>query len=282
MRIILTIFAIIFVLEANSQNYVQTFDSFDKWLGQAKYDFQLLSRFDKYCRSNNLLNGPLAMIDMRGDNSWNYMKAVDLNNDGLQDIVYSGPSGGEPNIVYFYLQLDSGFEEVFNVMQGIKKVAWNGKLLDQVFTSDWGCCAAIYLTNSVYDVHYDRQNKPVFTKVFQTIEVNDELVKPTAYFANPYDFSVDNEGYKLRLAPLIDDETEYHWLDITGNTFATLKRGTKGTVLASQTDDTGRVWWYVEIDLDNNVQNCILQTNDYFPTKVIGWISSRYVTRLEN
>ena len=282
MRDTLVIFSLFIVFQANSQNYIQTIDNFDPWAGQTKYDYGLLSRFDKYCRANNLLSGSLAMIDTRGDNSWNYTKAIDLNNDGLQDVVYSGPSGGEPNIVYFFIQTHTGFEQVFEAMQGINKVVWEGELLQKVYTSDWGCCAAIHLINAVYDVKYNKQNKPIFSKVFQSIEVNGELMKPKSYFSDPIEFAVDNDGYKLRLAPLIDDTTEYQWLEITGNTFATLKQGTIGTALASRTDETGRTWWYVSIDFDENVQNCMLQTPDSFPTKVIGWISSRYVTKIED
>ncbi|MEQ8580383.1 MAG: hypothetical protein RIC30_20540 [Marinoscillum sp.] len=222
------------------------------------------------------------MIDARGDNSWNYTKAVDLNNDGLQDVVFEGPSGGEPNIVFFFIQTNSGFEQVFEVMQGISKVIWKDGILDKVFVSTPGCCADFRLINSVYQVNYNHQSRPTFSKIFQSVEVLEELVKPKNFFDQPIKFVVNNEGYKLRLAPVIDDDTEFHWAEITGNTFATLKQGTVGTALAEQTDETGRIWWYVTIDLDMNVQNCILQTPNEFPTKVIGWISSRYVTEIED
>jgi hypothetical protein len=260
---------------------MRAIDNLDIWAGQLKYDYELLSRFDKYCRANNLLSGSLAMIDAYGDNSWKYTKAVDLNNDTLQDVIFSGPSGGEPNIVYFFIQTSSGFEQVFEVMQGISKVTWKNELLEQVITSDWGCCAEVHLTHTVYNVRYNNQNKPVFTKVFQSIEVSDELTKPKEYLSDPIQFKVDNDGYKLRLEPALNDTTEYHWLEITGNTFATLKAETLGTALAEQTDETGRIWWYVALDFNSNVQNCILSTPDEFPTKIIGWLSSRYVTEID-
>lgn len=282
MRATFIILSLFVAFQVNSQNFTRTIDNLDPWAGQLKYDYELLSRFDKYCRANNLLAGSLAMIDIRGDDSWNYTKAVDLNNDGLQDVVFSGPSGGEPNIVYFFIQTSSGFEQVFEVMQSIDKVTWEGELLNQVFSSDWGCCSAIYLINSIYNVKYDVKNKPIFTKIYQSIEISDKLIKPKNYFSDPINFKIDNEGYKLRLAPAIDDTTEYHWLEITGNTFAFLKQGTRGTALASRTDKTGRIWWYVAIDLNDNVQDCILRTTDEFPTKVIGWLSSRYVTKIED
>lgn len=262
---------------ARSQNYIQTFDGLDRWAGQTKYDYELLSRFDKYCRENNLLIGSLSMIDMRKENSWDYTLAVDINNDSLQDVVYSGPSGGEPNIVCLFVQTDYGFEPVFAVQQGISKVIWKGGLLDKVYTSDWGCCAEISLINSVYDVSYNNNNFPVFTKVFQTIEVNDVLIKPKNYFPIPIEFIVENQVYKLRLEPKIDDTKEFPWVEIVGNTIATLNKGTTGIAYASETDDTGRIWWYVAIEVNKNVQNSILRSYDYEQTKIIGWLSSRYV-----
>ncbi|MEQ8336081.1 MAG: hypothetical protein RIA62_01965 [Cyclobacteriaceae bacterium] len=281
MRATIIILFLFVAVQANSQNYIRTIDNLDAWAGQLKYDYQLLSRFDKYCRANNLLSGSLAMIDARGDNSWSYTKAVDLNNDGLQDVVFEGPSGGEPNIVYFFIQTNSGFEQVFEVMQGISKVTWKDELLDQVFVSTPGCCADFRLVNSVYQVKYDDRNRPTFSKIFQSVEVLEELAKPKNFFDHPLQFMVNNEGCELRLTPIIDNETEFHWVEITGNTFATLKQGTIGTAFAEQTDETGRIWWYVAIDLDSNVQNCILRTPDEFPTKVIGWISGRYVSKTE-
>ncbi len=269
-------------VQANSQNYIRTIDNLDTWTGQLKYDYQLLKRFDNYCRANNLLAGSIGMIDARDDNTWDYTRVVDLNNDALQDVVFEGPSGGEPNIICFFIQTKSGFEQVFQDMQGIAKVTWKDGLLEQVITSDWGCCAAYHLIHSVYDVKYGNQNEPIFSKTFQSIEVGGELTKPKEYFSNPIQFTVNNEGYKLRLHPTINDSTEYHGLDITGNTFATLRAGTEGIALAERTDEIGRIWWYVAIDLDTNVQNCILRTADEFPIKVIGWLSSRYVTKKEN
>ena len=282
MKHIFTILTFLIAFQANSQNYIKNIDSFDSWAGQAKYDYELLTRFENYCRENNLLTGIISMLDAQNHNLRDYTSAIDLNNDGQKDVVYNGTSGGEPNIVYFFLQKDKGFEQIFEVMQGVTKVIWEGELLSQIYTSDWGCCSTIHLINSVYNVTYNQQNKPTFSKVFQSIEVNNELTKPKNYFSTPIEFVVENEGYKLRLHPKIDDTTEYHWLEITGNTFANLRQGTKGTALASRTDETGRIWWYVAINLDENVQKCILHKPEDFQTKVIGWISSRYVTKIEN
>lgn len=278
MKQILLYILILISFNSYSQDDTRTFDELDEWAGQAKYEYELLKRFDKYCRENNLLTSSLSMIDADSENSWDYMKSVDLNNDGLYDVVYSGPNGGESNIVYFFIQTNSGFEKVFEAMQGVNKVTWSGELLDKVLISDWGCCAEIHLINSVFEVDYDNQNKPVFTKIYQTIEVDEYLVKPKHFFKEPIEFEVDNEDYKLRLSPLIDDTTNCQWLDLAGNTIATLRTGTQGIALASKTDETGRTWWYVAIEQNENVKTSILPTTDYPSTKIIGWLSSRYVT----
>jgi hypothetical protein len=280
MRAIFTILSILSAIHCNCQNYTQIIDNIDPWVGQVTYNYNVLIRFEEYCKKNDLLTAPRSMLEVNGEELRLYSRLVDLNNDGLQDVVYSGTSGGEPNIVHLFLQTENGFEQVFEVMQSIDKVTWKGEFLDKVFVSTPGCCADYRLINSVYEVKYNSQNRPIFTKIFQSVEIGDELIKPKNYFNNLIQFEVNNDGYKLRLAPIIDNETEFHWLEITGNTFATLKQGTRGTALASSLDETGRTWWYVEIDFNSNVQNCILTTPDQFPTKIIGWLSSRFVTEL--
>jgi len=219
MKILTTLLALAPLYETRAQDHLVAFDNIDAWAGQTKYDFPLQKRFDEYCRKNELMAPSFELIVARGEHSWKYTRAADINDDGLQDIVYSGPSGGEPNI----------------------------------------------------DI-------PSFTKVFQSIEVGNELVKPKSYFPEPIEFRFDNDGYELRLAPKIDDETSFESLDIKGNTIAIVRKGTTGKAWASKADETGREWWYVSIPLHENVQNSLLAVPDKFPTQIIGWLSSRFVT----
>ena len=279
--LILPVLLIIFQFSI-AQNYIEQFDGYRKWSGLEDHDFELEKRFDSHCRENSLLVDEFGMIEASNENTWNYLTTVDLNDDTLLDIVYSGPSGGEASIVHFFIQTESEFIKVFEVMQGIAKIEWKGELLHKIYSQDWGCCAETQLFNSVFQVTYNENNLPKFQKIYQSVELQDVLRKPKSYFKKPIRFKVESDGYKLRFQPKIDDETEFYSVDAVGNTIGTLRKGSTGTAYASKDDKTGRIWWYVAIDPQFEISGDLLSRTFEYPTHVIGWLSSRYVSAIHD
>jgi len=136
------------------------------------------------------------------------------------------------------------------------------------------------LSNSVYKLNY--VNKiPSADLIWQSIELEEFIVKPKGYFDVPKRFEIVNEQYKLRAQPIIDNTTEYYQLELTGNTIGILKQKFRGTAYASSVDSTGRVWWYVIIDKEFEVENSYIDYQ-YYENRphLIGWISSRYIREL--
>jgi hypothetical protein len=87
-------------------------------------------------------------------------------------------------------------------------------------------------------------------------------------------FRIKNEVYKLRGNPKIDNAN--------GNVIAEFTKDDLGLAYASQTDSTGRVWWFVV--MENNIKkdwtkfnHCESDILEYRDLRTIGWISSRYV-----
>lgn len=278
---------IVFIFSSHitfSQNYIEVFDGYNSdydfdWSGFNQYNIKLIERFESYCKKNNMLTENIGMIENFDDRFADYIKTVDINSDSLLDIIYSGPSGGEPNVVYFFIQTESGFKNAFKAYQGVVKVEWNNGKIDKVFTHDWGCCADYRLFNTVYKANYINDLLS-FHEIYQSVEVNG-MVKPKKYFDEPINFSIDNPNYNIRFQPLINDTTENSLLGTKGNYIAKLPKSATGTAYGSKLDSTGRVWWYVSINpifLKNNIL-----TNDKFnyPTHLIGWISSRYVIQIK-
>jgi hypothetical protein len=93
------------------------------------------------------------------------IKSVDFNNDAISDIIYSGPWGGEGNIVHFFIRYDSGFQNIFTLKQGI--------------------------TNVTY-----ANNIPQFELIWESIELEEFIVKPKNYWEKPKRFEISNELYK--------------------------------------------------------------------------------------
>ena len=92
------------------------------------------------------------------------------------------------------------------------------------------------------------------------------LINPLKEISN---FTVLNNNYNLRYSPEILNEPCEKYPNGTnycGNQYLTLRVGTKGTAISKSTDETGRVWWLVQIPINSKKSR-------------IGWLSSKYVEK---
>lgn len=293
MKFKLFIFFVIVSFNLTSQDYQLIFDAYNhnysfQWKGiQSLNSFELKSTFIQYANENGLLQSETEFFNMNPsvDDLSNSLFVVDFNNDGFDDIIFSGYSGGEHKIVKFFLNKENTFKLVFHALQSIVKVDWHDEKISTIYIHDWGCCADNRVINSVYNVNYDEQNHPRFHKIFQSVEF-DFMKKPLEYFPKSFDFVVENDNYNIRFQPFIDDSTLKND-DINefrlGNIIGYLSKSTEGTAYGMATDNTGRIWWYVSIKPNYNVHENILYMKDLdFPTSVIGWVSSNYVSKINS
>jgi hypothetical protein len=204
---------------------------------------------------------------------------LDFNGDGQLDVFFEGESGGEARIVKVYLNLGNGFKRIFADIQGVTRMDWQDGRLYKIYTFDWGCCDDYLYVNKIFQVTYKATNQPQFVQMYQSTYVEDTFF-PGDSLEKPFRFEVLNDKYNIRTVPVVDDTSRYHFTDgePQGNVIAKLPRGARGTVFAKKTDATGREWWLVEVDEEFYPSNKVFlkeEQND-FPTKIIGWISSRF------
>lgn len=269
------------------QNFQAVFDRYNpkysfEWSGyEVPDDYANKLKFIEFVKSNGLLSSERKGLEISDKQLRFQIHAVDLNDDELADIIYQGPHMGEGSLVHIFLQTTSGFQKVFTTKQGIVTVDWQGELLDKLYVKDWGCCADPNLTNSVYQVSYSNSN-PEFNLIWESVELRSFVTKPKSSFS-PKRFEITNEKYKLRANPWIDDSTSNEFLGITGNTIGLLKQGFKGTAYAASEDETGRIWWYVLIDTEYELEDTYINYENHdFKPHILGWISSRYVNEIKN
>jgi hypothetical protein len=206
---------------------------------------------------------------------------LDINGDGNLDVIFSGESGGEANLILVYMNVGGKYKQVFSGEQYVDSLEWRDNRLYKIYIDDPGCCAEYLVFKKIYQVSYDKANTPAFVQLHQS-----EYVKgtdfPDSLWANPVRFEVLNDGYKLRFRPTVDDSSRQEWCDeppYTGNLIGKLSKGARGTAFARKTDATGREWWYVEMDEEFYPAGQALRKteNIEFPTKAAGWLSSRFV-----
>lgn len=242
----------------------------DQFIKDHPKDFKAYREKDSYVNIDSLKND---------------LHLLDINGDKKLDVLFDGRSGGEPREINIYINTGSSFKKVFSVWQGIVKMDWEGTLLKRIYIDDWGCCAEYQILHKIFDITYDKTNTPVFKQIYQSVSVSQGEI-PSIILDKPFRFEVLNQGYKIRSEPVIDDTSARMWNTNQqegkgdGNSLGKLTRGATGTALAKKVDITGREWLYVEIDEPFLPKNDIIFIENKLPTKIAGWISSRFIKPL--
>lgn len=211
-----------------------------------------------------------------------YIHFIDLNGDNMKDVIFEGQSSGEGQEIIIFINTGSSYKKVLTAFQSVVKLEYQDKRVKRLFVYDWGCCAEYIYRYKIYEANYNQTQIPTFKEVYQGLFFNEGII-PDTFLEKPFRFEVLNEGYKIRIAPQIDDTTYQVWTEdstkdaLRGNTIARLTKGTAGTAIAEKKDKEGRVWLFVQIDEANIPKNSIIYLTDKFPTKLLGWISSRFI-----
>ncbi len=205
MKRIFTILLVISPLFSFAQNYLKEFDQYNPyyvfdWNGFESSDHhEIKERFIEFTVSSHLLEEEKQALALAGTELRFHLRALDLNDDGLSDIIYQGPYMGEGLVVHLFIQTKSGYENIFSFGQGIVKVLWKDNKLDKLLVHDWGCCADPILTNYVFQVSYEG-NIHGFELIWKSVELESLITKPKSY-SESRRFEVVNEAYKLRANP---------------------------------------------------------------------------------
>lgn len=78
--------------------------------------------------------------------------------------------------------------------------------------------------------------------------------------------------------PYIDSSQKYNEdLHINGNIVQTYTKGSKGYAISERVDSSGRVWWFVVMLNNLNLNGSFSEgSNNSITNYSIGWMSSRY------
>lgn len=210
------------------------------------------------------------------------LHVFDFNNDGLDDIIFDGWSGGEPRLIEIFINTGQTFEKIFTDYQGIKKLTFEKNRVTKLYIDDWGCCCDYTDRNKIYEVDYS--SKIPSLRIVSQLQYINNTVFPESYFNKPVKFEVINNNYNIRLSPVIDDTTHNGYCGElrNGNYTGKLKSGDTGYALAEKKDATGRTWWYVAINPNEKIlESLYFDAQDEPKSYKLGWISSRYVKIIE-
>lgn len=203
---------------------------------------------------------------------------IDLDRDGMLDLVFEGFVGAESTFLLAFQQTSNGYKKVFSAVGRVHKFIATDPLLPYtIVVYNYGCCADITNYYRVYTP--DAATGLLKYQETATIGCIDDVTTPTALLEKPIPFKVKNNHYLLRNAPAIDDAYEYSEdPDFPGNSIAAFGAGATGLALAEQTDETGRVWWFVLMDSKYTPSKSLFYNKEP-GLSILGWMSSRYLEK---
>ena len=211
----------------------------------------------------------------------NGLHSTDINGDKKMDFIYNGIYPGEGTLVEIFLKRADKYESIFSELGEIGMLETEDGNFKVIHLVQLGCCADPTTTFSTYFID---EAEIKFHKTFETRIITGTPL-PEQLFTKPITFETLNERYYLRSDPSIKDQPFDEYLEQFGNQIGQLTKGTKGRAIGEKTDETGRVWWFVEIDPEYKILKTVFYQDNYPDRqnlgKITGWISSRYVKRLK-
>lgn len=207
---------------------------------------------------------------------------IDYNNDHKIDVLYNGWTGGEGEMLQIIKNTGSEYEISQTIYGAVKDLKIEDNKITEIEILDYACCAGYVDHLQLWQLNGYSQYSAVNDLA---LIVGTEI--PSQTFDNPFKFEIKNEQYNMRIEPKIKElkENNNDFDPINEqNISASFTTGNTGTAIAQKEDDTGRVWWLVIMDQMPSNQFPMLfyeGNNDIYSYKPVGWISSRYVQKLE-
>jgi hypothetical protein len=202
---------------------------------------------------------------------------VDINGDHLPDMIFSGYSGGESDLVRIYLNHGNSFELVFEDYQYISKFRKEAGKLVELQTGDVGSGS-----NYLYFMHeyrVDHENgQPVFIMVKQIVAYR-YTEEPSKFYQKPVSFVAKTDTMLLRSSAAQLNEPFFPELGTFGNIVAKYRSKARGVVLAMKTYGKGNDWYFVEVFPDTSPSSSILYDVNRMPTFIHGWVSGQSILR---
>lgn len=198
-----------------------------------------------------------------------YTYLIDIDNNGYKDLVYQGPTGGEPNQVVIFLNQGDSFVEVFRQQQDIFEIGFEGNKLSSLSITNPGCCVDPQVVDYYYQVSFVDSNKPKFELIRTTGYVRGHE-KPLSKFSREKKIKVVRAGAKLR-AECYELDSEHPIYGESGNAITTYQKGSTGRALGEK-NVNGVIWVYVLMDKRTKFDNDDYPTFKEQPTELYGWI----------
>ncbi|MEX2410250.1 MAG: hypothetical protein WD607_02570 [Candidatus Paceibacterota bacterium] len=220
--------------------------------------------------------------DMLEDNIDNF-HFIDFNGNCNIDIIYSGDAGTDKKrTLIFELSNDGSYRKTFDKFGRLIDIFSGTENLPpySLILMEEPCCGGFSTVYEIYHPIISNGKVELHVSIKYSSILGTDI--PAEFFSKPKMFEVINNLYYLRLDPILDNNTVYEDLHITGNIIAEYYKGSKGYAVAEREDNTNRIWWFVIMQNTNKTSKGIFDvgSNNENEAYYMGWMSSRYLIEI--
>lgn len=205
-------------------------------------------------------------------------KKYDFSGDGIEDLLFISYCGTEELRNYLWVKKDDKYN-YSGVAEGklIKFFRTPDAKASSAVTRGGRCCLGYIGFINLYKPSGQAQG--VKYSLAESVREFSQLTIPEKRTLSKR-FEVRHDKYRLREHPVIDDKNDEYASDLEGtpvhgNILAEFTKGSKGLAIAEKEDETGRVWWFVIMDVDAKAEYSRFY-GDQKSSKA-GWMSSRFL-----
>jgi hypothetical protein len=224
------------------QSYASLFDTLS--VDWSKYE--TLLPID--VRARTLSDSIFALDNPYGSTSAADFHFIDLNSDGLLDVLFNGHRGeGEDLIIW--LRVGSGYEKMSELEGRVTSLLRSEPWTPLSFRLyDYGCCASRFDFFNQYVPAID-SGKFAY-KLTTQVMVSSTDQPSVRFYMDSRPITVKSK-MEVRFDPLINNEPwDADYGKAVGNLYATFSTGSTGRVLGEGTDSLGHTWYFVMMNLN--------------------------------
>jgi len=175
------------------------------------------------------------LTSMHGDTYLSDTHAIDINDDGRLDLIYSGPG---PVTYYTIVSLGNGGDDFSFEGYIVDLQIKNKKVTKLYFLSNVASGAPPVDRQTIVEISY-KDKQPIFKTIFKN-ETIGGIQFPNQ--RTSYEIETFADTLIARDAPLELDTPYDYIIEIEGNRLGLLTKGTKARVIGEQTDSLKHLW----------------------------------------
>lgn len=208
--------------------------------------------------------------------------AFDFNGDGLQDFVYSGPGPTDDWATIIGITQSSGLK-YFDLNGRVVDIKFENKRVKKIFTVSVIATSPPMEGHTIFNVDY-ADDLPVFKTAFLSERASWTRL-PNDKEAISFEFESIDDTLILRDSPIELDTPYNYFLEINGNQFGKILKGTKGQAVGQLTDSLNNSWLCALIYHNHKIIDYPFYVNGKFDstdqTNRVVWIRDKGIKRVE-